>query len=149
MAGIAVLWASSTSGASSGAVSITDQTVVEVKVAVPPPTQETAVAGYELNSFGAAFKFTSSGPVAIPGEWMTAGASSMFQVRATVQAGSTPLGSATGNWQTMNALNAWRVERLADNNGTTTSTLLVEIRDAATLVVLDTATVTLTAEVTN
>lgn len=104
-----------------------------------------AFAQYSLAANGVASTATSggSGPVG-GGEWRVSGASADYQVRATLQSGSITSGT-TGSWLSLSTGREWSISQTSF--GTGSATLLIEIRDAVTLAVLDSATVTLTAEV--
>ena len=69
-----------------------------------------------------------------------------YEVRATVNSGTTPGGSATGSWLNLGTTRSWT---LTATIGTTrTCDLTIEIRDATSLSVLATASVTLTSDAT-
>lgn len=80
--------------------------------------------------------------------WLLAGyATSNYQIRATVQSGSTPTGDLTNSWLGLSANRSWSVSESGGVAGSTTTTLLIEIRDAAAPNTLrGSATVTLTAD---
>jgi hypothetical protein len=131
---------SSSSGGStpSGLVAISDQTVYTLE-AYPA----TATAGYRLASTGIAYHTNPSGTyVAIGGEWLLSGSASAYEVQATLVSGTTPSGTL-GSWLGLGTTRTWT---LASSDGYLTCTLLIEIRNATTLAVLDTATVVIQAE---
>lgn len=99
-----------------------------------------ALASYALLSSGSAQ--VDGSPVS--GEWLVSGSASSFEVRATVQSGALTSGT-TGSWLNLGTTREWVVERTT--LGTNTCALLVEIRNASSGSVLDSATITLTAEV--
>lgn len=105
-----------------------------------------AVAGYRLLTSGEEEAGTGTNFVSYTsvGTWLLAGAAGDYEVRATLDSGAITSGT-TGTWLALSASYAWEV--LRTSVGTTTAELTIEIRDAATLEVLDTASVTLTAEV--
>jgi hypothetical protein len=123
------------------AVAISDETVEHIR------TTATANAGYQLHSDGTIDlnRATTLTWSVNGGTWLTGGASSDAEVRATLNSGSTPSGSALSTWLNLGTTRNWYVTRSA--NGTTTCNLTVEIRDASTLTVLDSATIVLTATV--
>jgi hypothetical protein len=104
-----------------------------------------AYAGYQLNASGIAYiKDASPNYTEINGEWRRNGASGDYEVRATKQgAGGTPTGSALAQWLGLGTTRAW--EFTTSGVGHQSCTLLVEIRDALTQDVLDSATISLTA----
>lgn len=98
-------------------------------------------AGYSLLSTGQATRATGSGgTVDIVGEWKTGGGSgSDYQVRATLTFGSLGSGSsATGSWLSLGSSRSWFCDSVNTN-----ASLTVEIRDATTLTVLDSANIDL------
>lgn len=94
---------------------------------------------YELLSSGTAQRTSGTlGTLAFTGEWLVRGAASDFQVRATLNSGALDAGSsATGAWLALTSARTW----LLDFDGS--AELTIEIRDAASLDVLDSATVSL------
>lgn len=69
-----------------------------------------------------------------------------YDIRVTVNSGTTPAGSATGSWLNLASTRTWTLT--AAIGTTRTCDLTVEIRSATTLAVLATASVTLTSEAT-
>jgi hypothetical protein len=94
---------------------------------------------YELLSTGVAQRTSGSlGTLQFSGEWLTAGSASSCEVRATLNSGSLTAGSAaTGTWLPLSSSRIWFLD--FDGN----ADLTIEIRNASTLAVLDTANVTL------
>lgn len=78
--------------------------------------------------------------------WQSGGAASDYDIRATVTSGSVT-GDVTSTWLNLGSSRAWTNTRTSNLAGTTTATLTVEIRNAATLAVLATGTLTLNAVV--
>lgn len=75
--------------------------------------------------------------------WLVGGTNgSAFEVRATVTSGSLSSGT-TGSWLALSATRSWTVTR--SSLGGKTCTFTLEVRDAATQTVQDTASITLTA----
>lgn len=146
MAGATLLLISAGGAINSGIVAISNQLIENAKILTPSST-DTASANYELRSNGTAWRITGGNATQISNEWLLAGLPSSFDVRATLQSGSTPLGSALATWLVLSQLREWHVERVVSSVGITQSILLVEIRDGVSLAVLATATITLTAEV--
>jgi hypothetical protein len=94
---------------------------------------------YELLSTGVAQRTSGSlGTLQFPGEWLVSGAASNYEVRATLDSGSLTAGSsATGTWLSLTSNRSWFI----DLGGS--ADLTIEIRNASTLAVLDTASVSL------
>lgn len=125
--------------ATSGAVAISNQDIHDTTIG---PTAE---AQYTLALSGAASSVTSGGgSVPISGEWLTSGSSSDFEVRATIVSGSVTSGTI-GSWENLGTTRTWTRDRGAI--GISTVVLTIEIRNATSMVVLDTAEITLTAEI--
>ena len=77
--------------------------------------------------------------------WLLIGAAGDYECRLTVNSGNfTPTGDANGSWLSLSSTRSWQVTKtsagLANSAGCT-----IEIRDATTLVVLDSATITMIA----
>lgn len=101
-------------------------------------------AGYRLNSSGAAQKDAGVGSYSdISGEWMLSGAAADYESRFTETSGTVSTGSV-GTWQALSSSRTWTVVTGVGTTKTCTGT--ISIRDAATLDVLDTASITLTCE---
>lgn len=78
--------------------------------------------------------------------WLSAGAASSYDVRATLSSGALTSGT-TGSWLNLGTTRSWNVTRTNNAPGTDTATLTIEIRDATSLIVLATVTVVITATV--
>lgn len=100
----------------------------------------TATAYYGLGSSGTG-EYYSFGVV--NWTWLLLGVNSDYQVRATLVSGTAPSGSATGSWLTLNTSRNWSLTK--SGVGTRTCTLTIEIRRVVDSVVIDTATVDITA----
>lgn len=121
-------------------VSITDQDDIHDTTAGP-----TAEARYQLQSSGQARKYTStSGYVNISNEWLVSGTSSEFEVKATIVSGTVTSGTI-GSWEVLSSDREWTRDR--NVIGSVTVVLTIEIRRASDGAILDTATVTLIAEI--
>lgn len=73
-------------------------------------------------------------------------AASAYQVRATIQSGGPLFSGTTGTWLACSTTRQWIMQDTTQGNGSgVTVSLLIEIRDASSLVVLDSATVTITS----
>ena len=103
-----------------------------------------ATAQYLLNSDGRAQKVENSSTSDISGEWLVAGANSDFEVYATVDSGTLTSGP-TGSWVSLSTSRVWTLTR--GTVGLSSVDLTIEIRRASDAVVVDSATITLTAEV--
>jgi len=117
------------------AVSITNQTVSNV--AVDPAT---ATATYTVNTDGH-IRVHGGGSLE---EWLVAGTSSEFDVRATHNSGSTPSGTYS-SWLNLGTSRSWSLSQ--SGIGSLTGTITIEIRESAGGTILDSASVTLNPEV--
>ena len=103
-----------------------------------------ASATYFVNTGGT----ESSSPAAISNTWLLSGAAADYEVRATLSSGTTPTGGSGLNvWLSLGTSRSWSNANADDFTSTVTSGLTIEVRSAATLAVLDAASVTLTARV--
>lgn len=81
--------------------------------------------------------------------WLTGGAVGDYQVRATLNSGTSPSGSAVGSWLACSSSRSWSISD-SPGGAQTECELTVEIRDAASPnTVRATATITITAIATN
>lgn len=120
-----------------------------------PGTGATATATFTLNSSGVAQATTvgnASNPPAgttnYTGEWMISPPNSAYEARATLVSGTLSSGT-TGSWLALSTTRSWSVTiSVAAGAGSATKdcTILVEIRDASTLVVLDGENIALESE---
>ena len=81
--------------------------------------------------------YTGTGNVqGFSGNWIapTSAAGSAYDIRMTVNTGSTPTGSTTGIWLSLGTTRTWTISQ--SGIGTTASNVTVEIRNASTLAVL-------------
>lgn len=109
-----------------------------------------AVASYSLQSGGDAVGTESLGDglggvttYNLSPEWLLTGVNSDYESRATIITG-TLSGGTTGVWQVLSTTRTWSKSRTTIGYDECTFTL--EIRDAVTLTVLDTATIVLEVE---
>lgn len=80
------------------------------------------------------------------GDWITPKTNmANYEVRATLNSGTTPSGSSLGSWLVLNNTRSWQL--LRTSIGLVQCQLFVEIRRASDGTVLDSATINLTAEV--
>lgn len=128
-------------GATVQRVAISNRTITDT---VLSPTD--ADAGYLLSSTGQAVELRGAGTTNISNEWLRLGSASAFDARATVLSGTLSSGTA-GSWLNLGTTRDWHRNRTSDAVGTTSCQILVEIRDAASLTVLASATITLNATV--
>ena len=103
----------------------------------------TATATFTMDNTGAASGVGTSGGGTYSGEWMLVGPASAYDVRFTITSGALNSGTA-GAWLNLATSRSWTVTR--GTPGTNTCVGTVEIRDATTLVVLVSATISLTAD---
>lgn len=118
-------------------VSLSDRTVTDNDATAPS-------AQYRLQTDGQVRTSTVSGGLAFPETWIepTSAAGSAYEVRATVTSGTFTSGTA-GSWLSLGSIRNWTCDQATD--GTKTVTATFEIRNATSLAVLTTATITLTA----
>lgn len=102
----------------------------------------TATASFTLNSDGT---YSSVGSLFAPsGTWQTGtGTGSSYEARLTVTSGSFSSGT-TGSWLVLSTNRTWTNTR-SGSPGSATGTGTLEIRDAVTLSVLTSSTLTVTA----
>jgi hypothetical protein len=115
-------------------VSINDQSVSDITIS---PT--TAIAAYSINSDGTVRDHDG----ALLETWLLTGAASSFEVRATLSSGSTP-GGTLGTWLACSTTREWTIT--GSSPVPVSCVLLIEIRNASTMVTLDSASVTMTAQ---
>lgn len=81
--------------------------------------------------------YTGTGNIqGFSGNWITptSAAGSAYDIRLTVNSGSTPSGSAPNIWLSLGTTRSWNITQ--SGIGTTASNVTVEIRNASTLAVL-------------
>jgi hypothetical protein len=115
------------------AVSITDQYISKAG-------HGSATASYVIASDGKVKNQAGT----ILESWLLSGSASSFEVRATVTSGTLTSGT-TGSWLACSSDRTWSITNSAANNSTVSVVMTVEIRNASTLVVADSATITLEA----
>lgn len=103
----------------------------------------TSSAGYELNADGIAYEGVNGSYSAISGEWLLAGSASDFEVRATLNSGTTPSGTL-GSWVALSTTRTWELS--APSGQVRSCELTVEIRRASDSTVVATATITIDAD---
>jgi hypothetical protein len=121
-------------------ISITDRTISRT-------INGTATATFQLNADG---NVRNHGG-AIQEIWCgingTAAPSSTsgYEGRATLQSGTAPTSGTIGSWENLGTSRSWSNVNSGLDDSTITSVILVEIRNAATLAVVDSATITISA----
>lgn len=102
----------------------------------------TITAGYKLDNDGSAYKVLTGSTTALE-QWLDAGAAGDYEVRATRISGSIPSGTLNA-WESLSADRTWSLSATAEQSKT--CKLNIEIRDVATATVIDSATITLSAD---
>ena len=124
-------------------VGISDQTVIASVTGGGVP--QGARAGYRLNSSGAAEEQVGAGSYSTLETWLTSGDVSLLQARVTVTSGSLTSGT-TGTWINLSTSPEWYLQDADAGPPSVTCIFTVEIRHAASGIVLDSATITLTSD---
>jgi len=119
-------------------VNITDQSINVTRSSAP------STAGYRLNSSGIAESLSNLAYTTLE-TWLLSGAASDYEVRVTLSSGTLSSGT-TGTWQNLGTSRSWTVVDSTFDAVFAEAEIVVEIRDATTLMILDTATITLQAE---
>lgn len=120
-------------------ISVTDQTLSVI--AFSPVT---ATSGYRLNTNGKVYQ-NDQGSYLYIEDWVTPnGAAASYECYVTVTSGTLSSGTS-GSWLSLGTTRDWTVAQ--SSIGTKTCTFTVDIRKIGTTTVLDSATITLTAEV--
>lgn len=100
----------------------------------------TSTVSYALQSDS--LEVGTAGVGAFSRTYQTGGSASAYDVRATVTSGALTSGT-TGAWLNLGTTRTWTCSTVG---GVESADLLIEVRDATTLVVVDSATVSLYAE---
>jgi hypothetical protein len=132
----AILQMRGASAASSGSVAISAQSVEDV---VADPAN--ATASYTLSTTG---EVVDHDGVTLE-TWLLSGVVADYQVRATLASGTSMSAGTVGSWLALSSSRTWSQTRTTV--GTRSGTLTIEIRDVATSTIIDSASVTITAEV--
>lgn len=98
---------------------------------------EAPLASYELNSSGVG-AISNLNQTYDNWDWLLLGVNSDYQVRATLQSGSTPSGTL-GSWVSLNTTRQWVLTR--GSPGVSSCSLLIEIRKISNSQVIDSATI--------
>lgn len=123
-------------GTSAGVVSLSDYTVIVIDDVVA-----TATITYYTNG-DVTHSNAASGQL-----WFdptSTGIGDLYEIYVSVSSGVTPSGTLN-TWLALSSNRTWSVTDAINDGSSRSSTLAVQIRDAATQTVQDTATVTLTA----
>jgi hypothetical protein len=107
-------------------------------------TSGTVSVGYRLHNNGSEQSFIAGGVYTTFNTWLLVGAAADYDCRLTVNSGSAPAGDTVGVWLGLASSRAWTLTR--STNGTTINSCTIEIRDAVSLDVLDSASVTMEVE---
>lgn len=101
-------------------------------------------SGYQLTS-GGAERSLESGTFATIGTWLLSGSPGDYHCRMTMVSGTTFSGSPTGSWLSLSTSRLWTLVDPAAGLPSVQGEGLIEIRDASTLDILDSATVNLSS----
>jgi len=105
----------------------------------------TATATFELTNGGDIRVSSGNGTISDVGDWITPKFGfSGFEARLTVNSGTTPSGAATGSFLSLGTTRTWTIARAV--LGIESSGCTLQIRDATTLTVLASSTITFSAE---
>lgn len=123
-------------------VAITNQTIASVGLANP------ASVSYSLTSAGAVQQSINGGGATTIENWITPQSGmSGYEGRVTATGSGGTFTGTTGSWLNLGTTRTWELSHNVSGAFVSRS-LTVEIRDAATLSVLTTATITLNVEAT-
>lgn len=122
---------------SSVTINIIDRTVAKIV------TGGTATATYTIDNDGTVKNHI---PATLE-TWLggSGGAVADYDVRATYTSGTSPSGSALAAWLNCASDRSWSQTNSAQDGSTVSGVILVEIRNATTLVVMDSASITISA----
>ena len=131
-----------------GIVNITNQSLSASDVQIG--VYASATSGYRLQSDGSVYaRDTPGGDYLIEGWVSPSGAAGgEYQARATIVSNTAILNGTYNTWLTLSTNREWSVQAIADGAGldvTNTAQITVEIRDANSTIVLDSATINLSA----
>lgn len=113
-----------------GAVAITNQVITKIGTGASSATANIAYksSGTVLDNMGA-----------VRENWLITGVGADYDIRATLQSGTNPTTGTMGTWLNLGTSRTWQNTAIAGTN--LSSVFLIEIRNATTLVVLDSATI--------
>lgn len=128
-----------------------------VTVGLPGSTQSASRSVTDPSNANAGWRFNADGTVdRRQGSWSynhdwcdpTGGTpGDDFEIRCTVDSGSTPTGSSTGSWLSLASTCSWSLSQTSV--GSKTASLTIEIRDVATETLQDSQTYAISAEVSS
>lgn len=121
-------------------INIADQAIYRVSATA-------TTAGYRVNTSGISEKREGATYTTLE-TWLTSGyTASNYEVRATLLSGDALTSGTVGSWLALSSSREWRQQVPGGSSGIVwSSNLLIEIRNATTGVVVDTANVSLTSE---
>ena len=119
-------------------VSITNQTLNSTSFS------GAASCAYRLNLLGTVQR-GNTGVFNTLETWLLFGSNSAYEARVTMITGTLTAGTV-GTWLGLATSRDWSITDSTSGDGSVTCSFTVEIRDAASLVVLDSATIELTAQ---
>lgn len=129
---------------SGGAPTITLDASYTANSVVTDPVD--ATAQFELTNGGDIRKTSGNNTVSDVGDWLVPKfGMAQFDAMLTVNSGSSPTGASLATWLNLGTTRNWQLAQTAV--GTNTSNCTLQIRNATTLVVQDSATITFSAEV--
>jgi hypothetical protein len=102
----------------------------------------TATTSYALSNSGQVFK----NGIAQPSPWLLLGGAGDYDVRATQLDGTSTIGGILGSWENLASTLSWSITASGAGDSESGS-MFVEIRDALTLAMLDSATISFSATV--
>lgn len=112
-------------------------------------TPTDATASYSIVSSGPSLGLeqkTQGGSTTTIGNWLRTGSLSDYDVRATLNSGTSPAGSGVGTWLNLGTSRFWSLTDTGPVGPPITCNLTIEIRDASTLAVLTSAVVVITVQ---
>ena len=107
-------------------------------------TPTNAEVGYQLSGAGNEQSYEGTGsPYSTIQSWLILGSAGDYDCRLTVNSGTAPAGSGTGSWLNLATARAWTLTDTTVIGPVISNNCTIEIRDATTLDVLASATVTM------
>lgn len=149
MSGFAqLLLSSSITVTESITVNLTDHTVNAILVVndAPPPANLGGTATISFLNTGELTSDASNADGSVThtsygGEWLVAGDGTNVEIQVSATGSGGSLTGTTGSWLSLSADRVWTLSTTASTTGS--RVLTVQLRNATTLAVLDTATITL------
>jgi hypothetical protein len=132
-------------GAGGGSGGDGDVSISDTEVDTGNQYPNSATAGYRLNANGNVERTIDGSNWTIIDVWLNSGAAGDYQVRLTPTSGTFDTGT-TGSWLTLSSTRPWTKSIVpGGGSGLESAEGTLEIRRVSNLVVLDTATLKLTA----